>query len=52
MRDRTLLLLGGANALRRAELVAFDAADRPGGGVELPILRERLGSCPVAAVET
>lgn len=69
VRDRALLLLGWAGALRRAELVAIDLADlRPvarglvlllrhsktdqeGAGVELPILRGRLGSCPVAAVE-
>jgi integrase len=69
VRDRALLLLGWAGALRRSELVAIDLADlRPvarglvltlrisktdqeGAGVELPILRGRPGSCPVAAVE-
>ena len=70
VRDRALLLLGWAGALRRSELVALNLADlRPvarglvlflrfsktdqeGSGVEVPILRGRPGSCPVAAVET
>lgn len=69
VRDRALLLLGWAGALRRSELVgidlpdlrpvarglvlllSFSKGDQEGAGVEVPILRGRPGSCPVAAVE-